>query len=223
MPMPSSCRAADAAVRARAARDWCAWEAAHIGTVPGHEADPRYDDPRFQLCFAWLVTHYFRHAAFLEDGQLLRDVDRLATIPGVMAHGRLDVSSPLDIPWRLHQAWPTSELIVVEDAGHSSHGGIGDALTAATARFARQGLTISTRLRLRAGDLLVGRLVPVDPPADRRRGIGVGLLRGLEQHLQRVLGGQVDVDCAVEVPLRRVHVIRVCPSVKGPRTRRDRE
>ena len=126
----------DVAVRAQAARDWCAWEAADIGTVPGQEADPRYDDPRFQLCFARLVTHYFRHAAFLDDGQLLRDIERLATIPGVMAHGRLDISSPLEIPWRLHQAWPGSELIVVEDAGHSSHGGIGDALTTATTRFA---------------------------------------------------------------------------------------
>jgi len=33
-------------------------------------------------------------------------------------HGRLDVSSPVDSAWRLHQAWPDSELIIVDDEGH---------------------------------------------------------------------------------------------------------
>jgi proline iminopeptidase len=127
---------ADAAVRDQAARDWCAWEAVHMaGVRTGRPADPRYDDPRFRMCFARLVTHYFRHAAFLDDGQLLRGAEDLAGIPGVMAHGRLDLGSPVDIPWRLHQAWRGSELFVIEDAGHSSEGGIGDVLAAAIERF----------------------------------------------------------------------------------------
>ena len=46
-------------------------------------------------------------------------------IPGWLIHGRLDVSSPLDAPWRIHQAWPGSELIVVDDEGHG-----GDAMVA---------------------------------------------------------------------------------------------
>jgi proline iminopeptidase len=127
----------DAAVRERAADDWCTWEAVHMAGVAARpSSDSRYDDPRFRMCFARLVTHYFRHAAFLEDGQLLRDAGRLAAIPGVLAHGRLDLSSPLDVAWRLHQAWPGSELHVIEDAGHSSDGGIGEVLTTATRRFA---------------------------------------------------------------------------------------
>ncbi|HEY8217818.1 MAG TPA: prolyl aminopeptidase [Acidimicrobiia bacterium] len=127
----------DAAVREQAARDWCAWEAAHVSaTRSGQPPDPRYDDPRFQMCFARLVTHYFRHAAFLDDGQLLRDAGSLAGIPGVMAHGRLDLSAPLGVAWALHRAWPGSRLVVVEDAGHSADGGIGDAMTAAVRGFA---------------------------------------------------------------------------------------
>jgi proline iminopeptidase len=126
---------ADAAVRQRAARDWCAWEAAHIATVPGHRPDPRYDDPRFQLCFARLVTHYFRYAAFLDDGQVLRDIGRLAAIPGVMAHGRLDLSSPLDIPWALSRAWPSSEFVVIDDAGHKGGTSMTTAIVNALERF----------------------------------------------------------------------------------------
>jgi proline iminopeptidase len=52
-----------------------------------------------------------------------------------MVHGRLDVSGPLDVAWRMHRAWPGSELVVLDDAGHG-----GQAMSAtvveATDRFA---------------------------------------------------------------------------------------
>ncbi len=89
------------------------------------------------MCFARLVTHYWRHVGFLEDGVLLREAGKLAGIPGVLVHGRLDVSSPLDVAWELSQAWPDSELVVVEEAGHGSgHPGMTEALVSATDRFA---------------------------------------------------------------------------------------
>jgi hypothetical protein len=39
--------------------------------------------------------------------------------------GRLDVSSPLDAPWRIHQAWPGSELVIVDHEGHGGDTMIG--------------------------------------------------------------------------------------------------
>lgn len=72
----------DPTVREQAARDWCAWEDTHVATYPSHTPDPRYDDPRFRLCFARLVTHYWSNAAFLEDGQLLRDAHSPRGNPG---------------------------------------------------------------------------------------------------------------------------------------------
>jgi len=128
----------DPAIQEQAARDWCAWEDSHVAVRADHQPDPRFDDPRFRMCFARLVTHYWRHAAFLADGELLRGADRLAGIPGVLVHGRLDVSSPLDIAWELHQVWPDSDLIVVDEEGHSASGGMARALVAATDRFAEQ-------------------------------------------------------------------------------------
>jgi proline iminopeptidase len=109
---------ADPAVRAHAAREWCAWEDAHISLTPGQQPNPRYDDPEFRLRFARLVTHYWRHAAFLEEEQLLRDAAVLDGIPGVLIHGRYDVSSPLETAWRLAQRWRTSRLQVLDAAGH---------------------------------------------------------------------------------------------------------
>ncbi len=108
----------DPAVRDRAAREWCAWEDTHVSLVPGYQPNPRYEDPEFRLRFARLVTHYWRHAAFLDDNQLLRDASVLNGIPGVLICGRYDVSSPLVTAWRLSQRWSTSELQVIDDTGH---------------------------------------------------------------------------------------------------------
>ena len=125
----------DPARRDRAARDWCTWEDVHVALEPGQAPDPRFEEPAFRMCFARLVTHYWSHAAFVPDGALLRDCAKLAGIPGVLIHGRLDVSSPLDIPWQLSRAWPGSRLVVVDDAGHGLSGGTSRAVIAVTDDF----------------------------------------------------------------------------------------
>jgi proline iminopeptidase len=125
----------DPAVHEPAAAAWCAWEDTHVATVPGYRPDPRFEDPRFRLCFARLVTHYWSNAAFLEDGALLRDAHRLAGIPVVMVHGQLDISSPLDTAWTLAAAIPGAELVVISDEGHSGAGATLGAILTATDRF----------------------------------------------------------------------------------------
>ncbi len=100
--------------------------------------NPRYADGRFRMAFARIVTHYFRHRAWLEEGQLIRDAGTLAGIPGVLIHGRHDLTSPLGTAEELHHAWPGSELLVV-DSGHlSSDAAMAEAIVAATDRFARR-------------------------------------------------------------------------------------
>lgn len=63
-------------------------------TVKGTSYAPnkRFLYPDFRLRFAWIVTHYWRNAAFVEDGQLLENADCLNDIPGVLVHGTYDVS-----------------------------------------------------------------------------------------------------------------------------------
>jgi len=127
---------ADPAVRDRAAREWCAWEDAHVSLAPGHRPSPLFDDPEYRLRFARLVTHYWRHAAFMEDDQLVRDAPSLDGIPGVLLHGRYDVSGPLEIAWRLSRRWSTSELHVIDDAGHPGSDTFIGVIMDALARFA---------------------------------------------------------------------------------------
>ena len=108
----------DPATCAAAAAEWCAWEDSHISLVPGYAPDKRFLNPDFRLRFARIVTHYWRQSAFLEDDQILRAAGTLNQIPGILIHGRYDVSSPLETAWALHKEWAGSELRVVTDAGH---------------------------------------------------------------------------------------------------------
>jgi proline iminopeptidase len=43
---------------------------------------------------------------------------KLNGIPGVLIHGRYDVSGPLVTAWRLSQQWTTSRLYILDEAGH---------------------------------------------------------------------------------------------------------
>lgn len=106
------------AVHAAAAVAWCRWEDAHVATTQGATPNPRYADATIRLGFVRQVTHCWCHDSWLTPDEIVTNAGRLAGIPGWLVHGRLDLSGPLDAPWRIHQAWSGSELIIVDDEGH---------------------------------------------------------------------------------------------------------
>jgi proline iminopeptidase len=112
----------DPTVHHAAAVAWCRWEDAHVSTTPGATPDPRYEDAAFRLGFARQVTHCWRNDSWLAPNEIVANAHRLAGVPGWLVHGRLDLSGPLDAPWHIHQAWPGSELIIVDDDGHGGAG-----------------------------------------------------------------------------------------------------
>ncbi|MEU1500922.1 prolyl aminopeptidase [Streptomyces sp. NPDC005732] len=129
----------DAEVRARAARAWTDWETAIVPAPP--RSVQRYEDAEFRAGFARTVTHYFGNDHFLgegnDEGVVLRDAPLLKGIPGTIVQGSLDFGNLLGVVWRLHRAWPDSELIVVDDVGHTMGAtGVVDALVAATDAYA---------------------------------------------------------------------------------------
>ena len=120
----------------RPSRDWTAWEDAILSLEEGYAVPhPRWADERYRIAFARLVTHYFAHAAWLEEDELLRERHRLAGIPGVLLHGRLDLSGPPDVAWQLARAWPGAELTFIP-GGHTGDEEMDRLLLEATARFA---------------------------------------------------------------------------------------
>ncbi|MFC6093660.1 prolyl aminopeptidase [Saccharothrix lopnurensis] len=126
----------DPTVHGPAAVAWSVWEGSTITLLERPEVVAAHADPRYALAFARIENHYFHHRGWLEEGQLLRDVGRLAGIPAVIVQGRYDVATPAVSAWELHRAWPGSELVVVPDAGHAfDEPGIRRALLNATDRF----------------------------------------------------------------------------------------
>ena len=109
----------DPAVRAKAAAAWCRWEDTVTSGNDAAERNPRYEDTRFTIGFARTVTHFFRHGAWLEDDELIRNAPNLGAIPGTLVHGLDDVSAPIDSARRLASAWPGAHLVEVEGAAHS--------------------------------------------------------------------------------------------------------
>jgi proline iminopeptidase len=125
----------DPDVRRRATDAWCLWESATPDWPPTDGLAERFTDPDYAFAFARILTHYVRHNAWLEDGILLRNANRLRDIPGRLIHGRFDFQAPLENAYALNRAWPEAELVVVDDAGHVPTGAVAQELARATDGF----------------------------------------------------------------------------------------
>jgi len=129
----------DPAVRERAAIAWCTWESATPDWPPTTGLAEHFNDTRYALAFARLVTHYVRHNAFLEEDELMRGAHRLADIPGILVHGRFDLGTPIGNAWDLRRVWPRAELVIVDNAGHSATPAFRHEVLEATGRLAAAG------------------------------------------------------------------------------------
>jgi proline iminopeptidase len=127
----------DRRAQVEAAIAWSQWEGQTITLLPEPSTSDVFGEADYALAFARIENHYFVHAGWLEEGQLLRDAGKLKGIPGVIVHGRYDMPCPAKYAWALHKAWPDAEFFLVEGAGHAySEPGILDRLIYATDKFA---------------------------------------------------------------------------------------
>lgn len=110
----------DQAVREQAARNWCTWEDAVLSLEPTAKPAGLYSgkDPAAMVAMVRICAYYQANGCWLEEGQLIREVGRLAGIPGVLIHGRLDLSCPFDTAWELARGWPDAQLVALADSGH---------------------------------------------------------------------------------------------------------
>lgn len=106
--------------RMAAAKAWSAWEGRTATLKQNKSVLEHFADPHTALSLARIECHYFMHDAFLDDNQILRDIDRISDIPGIIVQGRYDVICPMESAWQLHEAWPMSDLHIIPDAGHSA-------------------------------------------------------------------------------------------------------
>ena len=127
----------DEVARMASAKAWSIWEGRASNLHQKKSVVDFFGSAHTALALARIEAHYFVHNSFLEDNQILNNIELLQDVPGVIVHGRYDIVCPIESAWELHQAWPGSVLEIIPDAGHSaSETGITDALVRATIEMA---------------------------------------------------------------------------------------
>lgn len=120
------------------AQAWTRWEnTLAIISSNGRGGAP---GPRYAKAFARIENHYFSNSGFVEEGQIMRDMHRIADIPGYIVQGRYDMICPPHTAHALHKSWPKSNLRMVTSAGHAmSEPGIARALLNIMDEIAKNG------------------------------------------------------------------------------------
>jgi proline iminopeptidase len=126
----------DPRIHLPAARAWSAFEGSCSTLLPSPETVAAFSSDALAYALSRIETHYFVNDLFMEEDQLLKGIDRIREIPGVIVQGRYDMVCPITSANALHEAWPEAEYVVVPDAGHSAmEPGIRAALIRASERL----------------------------------------------------------------------------------------
>jgi len=129
----------DEVTRMAAAKAWSVWEGRCATLQPSQRLIHYFSEPFTALSLARIESHYFMNDSFMQPNQILRDIEKLEDIPGIIVHGRYDTICPLEQAQVLHEAWPGSDLRIVPAAGHAAtEPGITDALIRATMSMSEQ-------------------------------------------------------------------------------------
>jgi proline iminopeptidase len=128
----------DSEVRLRAVQNWCAWEDSVLSQEEYGAPNPYGSRAEHdQMAFVRICTHYLSRDAWLDDDALFHGVDRLAGIPGVLLHGRLDLAGPVINAWELSRAWPDAQLEIFSGSGHKGNDAMEAEVVRALDAFAR--------------------------------------------------------------------------------------
>ena len=65
-----------------------------------------------------LLMHYDKHQHFMEPNQLLNNIERIRSVPGIVINGRFDTCTVAKGAWDLCKAWPEAELVIPPACGH---------------------------------------------------------------------------------------------------------
>lgn len=120
-----------------AAVAWNQFEGSILKLVPPENTEPsesvNFD---FELARAKVQLHYIQNQCFVDGEEILNKASILKDKPIIIVQGRYDMVCPPKTAYELMKKLPTSDFIMVPDAGHSaSEPGILSALIGATENF----------------------------------------------------------------------------------------
>ena len=100
-----------------ACKEWSLWEGRSSSLLPSQDVINAFDECSTSL--AKIESHYFVNNCFIEENQILKNINRIKDIPCWIVHGQYDVVCPIRQAYDLHMLYPKSNLIIARDAGHS--------------------------------------------------------------------------------------------------------
>ncbi len=120
-------------LRNKAALAWTNWELSTSHLIKRELVISNTKRNTFADAFARIECHYFNNKIFLDENFILNNIEKIENIPTTIVQGRYDVVCPVRSAWDLNKKLKNSNLIIVDDAGHSmSEHGITDQLIKAT-------------------------------------------------------------------------------------------
>lgn len=108
----------DPDLRDRAIREWAYYEV-RMSSVGMTDARSQEIVDTYDLtAFSVLENYYMSQSCFLEEGQLLRDVHKIAHVPTFIVNGRFDVVCPPRAAFQLANHLQNVKLDLTPEAGH---------------------------------------------------------------------------------------------------------
>lgn len=127
----------DPDVRMAAAKSWVRYSGScALLKYDSEGVEEQVEDEQTTIGTGRLDAWYFKNNLFLEEDQLIRDIELISHLPCRIIQGGHDMIATPNSAFRLHKAWPGSILTMINDAGHSpSEPGTVSALIEATEHF----------------------------------------------------------------------------------------
>jgi proline iminopeptidase len=123
------------ALAEQAAQQWQAWGGqVALGNDFQYSEQPVSERDLLQV---QMELNYAKQRYFIDENQILENCGILQAIPTIIIHGQQDLTCPLEAGWRLHQALPQAEYVVLPNSGHIAKGDeMIDGLVTATDKMA---------------------------------------------------------------------------------------
>jgi len=120
-PMSAYCRRlidSDPTIFLPAARALKSFSASTVHVRPNAAKVAEAELPEVSVPMSRIFAHYTLNRFFLEDNQLLLNLNRILHLPCSIVQGRFDVTTPAAGAWALHKAWSGSSIRIVSEGSH---------------------------------------------------------------------------------------------------------
>ena len=98
-------------------KQWSIWEGNCSSLKPNKEVVDLFD--KCAISLAKIETHFFKNNCFIEENQIIKNIEKIKNIKCFIVHGRYDVVCPFNQAFDLYNHYDNSELNIIDDAGHS--------------------------------------------------------------------------------------------------------